>query len=164
MYIDYEYYKSMYGEKAMQEADFNRLLFDVSRKVDIETTGIDGVKKLQVAFPEDEYSAETVKRCICKLLEIASNIEKAEEAVRNTKGYITREDGTVTYKVVSSVSAGNESISFASGSTGATLIDKVLADKNAQEQLYKDTIREYLSGVEDANCINLLYMGKYPCY
>ena len=27
-YVDYEYYKTLYGEKALTEADFNRLLWD----------------------------------------------------------------------------------------------------------------------------------------
>lgn len=44
----------------------------------------------------------------------------------------------------------------------ATLIDKCLADKEAQKQLYSDTIRDYLSGVADANGVSLLYMGMYP--
>ena len=43
-----------------------------------------------------------------------------------------------------------------------TLIDKCLADKEAQKQLYSDTIRDYLSGVADANGVSLLYMGMYP--
>jgi len=44
----------------------------------------------------------------------------------------------------------------------ATLIDKCLADKEAQKQLYDDKIRDYLSGITDANGVNLLYMGIYP--
>ena len=67
-------------------------------------------------------------------------------------------------KQVASKSAGNESISYVtSGSSGtATLIDKCLADKEAQKQLYDDKIRNYLSGITDANGVNLLYMGIYP--
>ena len=65
---------------------------------------------------------------------------------------------------VASKSAGNESISYVTSSnTGtATLIDKCLADKEAQKQLYSDTIRDYLSGVADDNGVSLLYMGMYP--
>lgn len=162
-YVDYEYYKSLYGDKAIPEADFNRLSWDACRKLDIATTGIDNVRKLQVAFPTDEYSAETVRRCACELVRIAYELEQAEERVRASQGYITREDGTVISKQVASVSAGTESISYATGgsSGGSTLIDTVLTDKVAQEQLYKDIINEYLSGVEDANGVNLLYMGRY---
>lgn len=34
--------------------------------------------------------------------------------------------------------------------------------QEAQEKLYADTVREYLSGVTDANNVNLLYAGLYP--
>lgn len=163
-YIDYEFYKSLYGDKAIPEADFNRLSWDACRKLDIATTGIDNVKKLKVAFPVDEEDAEAVKRCVCKLIEIASAIEQAEQTARNAQGYITREDGTVINKQVSSVSAGNESISYVTsgGSNGTTLIDKALSDKAVQEKLYRDAITEYLSRVTDANGVNLMFMGRYP--
>lgn len=165
-YIDYEYYKSIYGDKAIPESDFNRLSWEAGRKLDIATTGIDNVKKLKAAFPVDEDDAETVRRCACKLIEIAASIEQAEETARRAQGYITREDGTVISKQISSVSAGNESISYVTSggsSSGATLIDKALSDKDVQERLYRDTITEYLSGVADANGVNLLFMGAYPC-
>ena len=48
------------------------------------------------------------------------------------------------------------------GQAEATAIDKALSDKAAEAQLYTDTIREYLSGVSDANGVNLLFMGRYP--
>lgn len=164
-YVDYEYYKSLYGEKALSEADFNRLSWDAGRKLDIATTGVDNVKKLKVAFPVDEDDAEAVKRCVCKLIEIASAIEQAEQNARSAQGYITREDGSLQGRVVTSASAGNETLSFSAfgGSSGAsTLIDAVMTDKKAQDQLYSDTIKDYLSGIVDANGVNLLYMGRYP--
>ncbi len=162
-YVDYEFYKSIYGKKAIPEADFNRLSWDACRKLDIATTGIDNAKKLKVAFPVDEDDAETVRRCVCKLIEIATAIEHAEETARSAQGYITREDGSLQGKVVSSVSAGNEAISYSvSGSSNATLFDKALSDKAVREQLYRNTITEYLSGIADANGVNLLFMGRYP--
>jgi hypothetical protein len=44
----------------------------------------------------------------------------------------------------------------------ATMIDKALSDPAVKEKLFRDTIREGLSGVADANGVNLLYMGVYP--
>lgn len=164
-YVNYGYYKSLYGDKAIPEADFNRLAWNAGRKLDIATTGIDNVRKLAVAFPTNDYSAEAVKRCAVALIDTMHRIEQAEETARSAQGYITRDDGSLQGKVVSSVSAGNESISYSvsgGNSSSATLIDKALSDKTVQEQLYKDTIAEYLSGVADANGVNLLYMGRYP--
>ena len=63
-------------------------------------------------------------------------------------------------KVVSSVSAGNESISYSVGSD--TAINLAVKDLEARKKLIYATIREHLSGAKDANGVNLLYMGVYP--
>jgi hypothetical protein len=164
-YVGYEYYKSIYGDKALPEADFSRLLWECEKRVNNLTTGVDGVRKLRKAFPEDEDDAEAVRRCICKCVEIAGQIEAAEQRIKDSQATITREDGTISSALVTSRSAGSESMSFATGtgaSLGNTLIDSVLADKAAQEKLYVDIVQEYLSGVADANNVNLLYAGVYP--
>lgn len=164
VYIDYDDFKALYGDNAIPEIDFNRLSWDACKKLDNATTGVDNVKKLKVAFPIDEDSAEAVKRCACELVSILYKLEQAEKTLQSAKGYVQREDGSLQGKVVSSVSAGNESISYSAngGSSTATLIDKALSDKAVQEQLFRDTITGYLSGVADANGVNLLYMGRYP--
>ena len=162
MYVDYEYYKSLYGSDAVSESKFNRFSWGASKKIEHYTTGADGVKKLQVAFPTDEESQEAVKRCLCALIELTSNIANAENNAKANTGYIEREDGTLLGKVVTSISAGNEKISYSAGEASATLISRAVADKAMREQLFRDTIKEYLSGVTDANGVNLLYMGTYP--
>lgn len=163
-YVDFEFYKTIYGENAIPEIDFNRLSWDACKKLDNATTGVDNVKKLKVAFPRDEDDALTVKRCVCELVSILYRLEQAENTLQSAKGYVQREDGSLQGKVVSSVSAGNESISYSAngGSNTVTMFDKALADKAVQEQLFRDTITGYLSGVADANGVNLLYMGRYP--
>lgn len=157
-YVDYEYYKSIYGEDSMLETDFNRFSWEACRRVDALT-----LNKLKFAFPNNEDDAEAVKRCVCKLIEIAGQIEAANKRVSEGQGYITDETGALRGKVVSSVSSGSESISYtAKAESGSTLIDAVLSDKAAQDKLYRDTILEYLSFVGDANGVNLLYAGPYP--
>ena len=162
MYVDYEYYKSLYGSDAVSESEFNRFSWGASKKIEHYTTGADGVKKLQVAFPTDAESQEAVKRCLCALIELTSNIANAENNAKANTGYIEREDGTLLGKVVTSISAGNEKISYSAGEASATLVSRAVADKAMREQLFRDTIKEYLSGVTDANGVNLLYMGTYP--
>lgn len=159
-YVDMEYYKSLYGD--ITDAEFNRLSWEADRLLDFHTTGMDGVEKLQVAFPTNERDAEAVKRCACKLIDMLQQMETAIKAVAQGRGYTETENG-LRGKVVSSVSAGNESISYTtSGGSASTVIDKALADKVVQDRLIRDTVREYLSGKADANGINLLYMGRYP--
>ena len=158
-YVTYEYYKSIYGEDSMPETDFNRLSWEACRRVDTLT-----LNKLKFAYPTDEDSSEAVKRCVCKLIEISGQIEAANKRVTEGQGCITDESGALRGKVVSSVSSGSESISYtAKAEGGSTLIDAVLSDKAAQERLYRDTVREYLSLVPDSNGVNLLYAGiPYP--
>lgn len=159
LYMDYEFYTSLYGEIA--EADFNRLAFDACRVLDDHTTGADGFRKLKYVFPTDADDAESVKRCACKLLHILHGIETAEKAAAQSKGYTETENG-LQGRVIASVSSGSESISYATNSGSNTAIDKAVADPAQRKRLLADAVREYLSGVADANGVKLLYMGVYP--
>ena len=164
MYVDYEYYKSLYGEKAIPEADFNRLLWDAEREIDKATSGVDGVRKLQVAFPTSDYDTEAVKRCICSLVEFLNQIETAERNAGSLAQYTEREDGSLQGKVVSSVSAGNESISYAVGKSSETAISTAIKSVKDKERVIYQFIIINLSGVSDANGVNLLFAGRYPYY
>ena len=147
MYVDYEFYKTLY-RTTVDETAFNRLIWNAEKLVKNAVTCVDGRCKLDFAFPDVAYDAEAVKRCECALVNIMAKIEKAE----------TEAEGN---KTVKSVSAGNESISY---DTGSGLIGKVLSDKSAQSRLYADTINEYLRGTKDKNGVNLLFGGAYPFY
>jgi hypothetical protein len=159
-YADYEFYNSIYGENAVPETDFNRLAWDAQKKLDNATFG-----KLKFAFPENEDDAESVKRCMCAVIDVAAKIEAAEQRVSQGQGYVADETtGAIRGKVISSVSSGSESVSYtAKSESGSTMIDAVLSDRKAQEHLYADIIRDYLHGARDANGVNLLYAGvPYP--
>ena len=147
MYVDYAFYKTLYGT-TVDETVFNRLIWNAEKLVKNAVTGVDGRCKLDFAFPDVAYDAEAVKRCECALVDIMAKIEKAE----------TEAEGN---KTVKSVSAGNESISY---DTGSGLIGKVLSNKSAQARLYADTINEYMRGTKDKNGVNLLFGGAYPFY
>lgn len=159
MYITYAEYIDLYG--LIDEGLFSRLGFEACREIDKCTKGIDNVKKLKVAFPTDEDDSETVKHCAAKLVNILQQIEDVESYARSGRGYTETANG-LQGKVISSVTAGNESISFFTGSTEKTAIDAAAADGSVKSKLLRDTVREYLSGVTDANGVNLLYMGRYP--
>ncbi|MBR2680495.1 MAG: hypothetical protein IKE23_07045, partial [Exiguobacterium sp.] len=70
-------------------------------------------------------------------------------------------DGLASSKVVASRSSGSESISYASN-VSTSLIEATKSE-DAKMALLSRTARFYLAGVEDANGVNLLYMGAYPC-
>lgn len=155
-YIDIAKYTQLYGLIPFEV--FNRLAWDASRTLDRYTTGIDNVKKLSVAFPTECCDAESVRRCCAKLINIMHQIEQ----VTNAAGFVETENG-LRGKVISSVSAGNESVSYSVGSSAmVTEIEKAALDPAVRERLFDNAIRSCLSGVTDANGVNLLYMGRYP--
>ena len=161
-YVDYEYYKTLYGEKALAEADFKRLLWDAEREIDKTTSGVDGVRKLQVAFPTSDYDAEAVKRCAVELVNFLYKLEEAENNANSVGRYTERADGSLQGKVVSSVSAGNESISYAVGKTSDTAISTAIKSVKDRELTVYAFIASRLSSVSDANGVNLLFGGRYP--
>ena len=161
-YIDYEYYKTLYGEKSIPETEFTRLLWDAEREIDKATSGVDGVKKLRVAFPTSDYDAEAVKRCIVELVTFLYKLEEAENNANSVGQYTERADGSLQGKVVNSVSAGNESISYAVGKSSDTAISNAIKDLHSKDMAVYQFITSKLSGVSDANGVNLLFGGRYP--
>lgn len=160
MVLNVEDYKKMYGE--ISEGTFERLRHDAVRTINHYTTGVDGFKKLKEAFPTDEDDAATVNLCIYKIINLMLRYEQAEEAAESAAGYEKTENG-LKGKVITAVSSGAESISYAAQkTTELTIIGKAVADKVYWKNLLKETVWEYLSGVTDANGVNLLYMGPCP--
>lgn len=158
-YIRRDYYESLYGD--IPDTDFNRISWDACRILDRYTTGVDGVKKLKVFFPTETEDSESVKRCACKLVNLLYQMEAAEAAASAGRGYEPTEQG-IRGKIIASVSAGNESITYTTKTGNDTAIDKATASTKSRDDLLYATIREYLSGAADANGVNLLYMAKYP--
>lgn len=160
-YSTYEQFAALYPD--VSEADYNRLAYRADRELDIHTAGIDNVRKLKAAFPEDDDSAEAIRRCEMELVSLMKQIEDAEQAATAAAAYTKRADGTYALSALASVSSGSESMSFASSSAAPkTTITEAASDSAAREKLYGEKIRYYLSGVTDANGVNLLYMGAYP--
>ena len=161
-YVNYDYYKSLYGENAIPETDFNRLLWDAEREINKATSGVDNVQKLKVAFPTNEEDVEHIKRTVCALVDFLNQIETAERNANSVGQYTERADGSLQGKVVSSVSAGNESISYAVGKSSDTAISNAIKDLHSRDMAVYQFITSRLSGVSDANGVNLLYGGRYP--
>ncbi len=158
MYITYHEYTALYD--AIEDKVFNRLAFQACRYLDRLTTGVDGLKKLKESMPADQDDKAAVVHCAAHVINFLRQIEEAEKSASLARGVIDA-GGMVRGKTVSSVSAGNESITY-STSAGNTAIDAAISDVAIREKQIYDIIRQYLSGVKDANGVNLLYMGAYP--
>lgn len=161
-YSDFPFFSGLYGD-SLTEQDFARLSWEAARELDRQTTGLDNVRKLRIAFPTDEDDAETVKRCECALVHLMHQIEEAEKVQQAAQGFVQREDGAMMSKVVSSVSSGSESISYGAKDTSfSTAVSAAAGDTGTRKSLFAETVKQYLSGVMDANGVNLLYRGAYP--
>ena len=159
MYIAIEEYNAMYED--IDPSLFNRLEFEACRVMDLHTTGIDNVRKLKRFPPRDEYNALAVKHCAAKIINLLFQIHEAEATAAMGRGYTETEQG-LQRRIISRVEAGNEAISYSDTKLANTAIDAAVADRTARDKLLAETVWDYLRGVEDANGVNLLYMGKYP--
>lgn len=159
MYITFEEYSEIY--EPMDEKLFNRLAFDACRVMDIHTTGIDNVKKLKRFFPTDEDTAQAIRHCAAKLINLMDQIREAETAAAMGRGYTETEQG-LQRRIISRVEAGNEAISYSETKLSNTAVDAAVADKTVRDKMMADIVWEYLSGLEDDNGVGLLFMGRYP--
>ena len=153
MYITYDEYVQYYDP--IDEKAFNRNCRDACGLLNLYTTGIANFRKLEKAFPENENDAEAVRLCAAKLTNTLYLIEQ----VQATSGHVVTEHGAHG-KVISSISSGNESISYATNA--GTSIDKAASDRAAKAALVNEIITGGLSGINDKNGVPLLYMGPYP--
>lgn len=142
-YTTYEFYKTKYFGDVMDEETFLKWSERASRQLDVFT-----YRRLLTAFPEDEYTREQVALCVCELA------EKMLETDRYLKASAIKDNGTST--MVKSISAGSESITYA---TGETVYAGVLKDQNSLNNFYQAVVTKYLAGLTDANGIHLLYAG-----
>ena len=110
-YADYEFYTTSYFGSVVPETDFPRLAERASDFVDTMT-----FDRLVDGLPTDERSQKRIKKAVCSLAELMYQIELAEKnatnaAVSGTSTAIG--SGGSTTGVVTSVSSGSESISYA---------------------------------------------------
>ena len=154
MYVTYKEYLSMTGADPDKHSEFafNRAEYKAERELSRYITTVDGIDKLKTAFPTDAFDAEAVRRCICELTNLILEIEASEAAQQISSD--------APHGPVSSVSSGSESISY---STGNTALNSAVSDLNARRALFTENMKMYLSGVKDANGVNLLFTGVYPC-
>lgn len=142
-YATYEFYRDKYYGNSIQEADFNKWMSKAETIINRYT-----FNRLLGNMPEDENTQAQIGLCACDLAEKAMEIDKyLKAATINDKGETV---------MVKSKSAGSESITFA---TGETIYAKLVNDNKALEAYYCTIVKNYLSGYDDANGINLVYAG-----
>lgn len=160
MYADFNYYKTKYGGRVIESADdFNHFGRKAERRID-NITG----NKLQFAFPTKKKDKEAVKDCFCELTDFLCQLDRYQNAAMDSVGVVAQADGTVKGKVVTSISSGSESISYSAGGSADSSIAEAAKDKKVANAMIYGIVKDGLSGIPDANGVNLLYVGiPYPC-
>lgn len=162
-YADYDFYKTSYFGSVVPETDFPRLAERASDFVDTMT-----FDRLVDGLPENERSQKRIKKAVCSLTELMYQIELAERnatnaAVSGTSTAIG--SGGSTTGVVTSVSSGSESISYATPQQiGASAkewsaVYAAAGDVQKTNDLLLKTALPLLMGVRTDDGIPILYAG-----
>ena len=161
-YADYKFYTESFGN-VVPEADFPRLAERASDFIDLITHG-----RLVNGLPTNEYFQKRIKKAVCSLAEILYQIELAEKNAANAAASgasTTIGTGGSATGVVTSVSSGSESISYATPQQiGASAkewsaVYAAAGDVQKTNDLLLKTALPLLMGVRTDNGIPVLYAG-----
>ena len=162
-YADYEFYTTSCFGSVVPETDFTRLAERASDFVDTMT-----FDRLVDGLPTNERTQKRIKKAVCSLAELMYQIELAEKnatnaAVSGTSTAIG--SGGSTTGVVTSVSSGSESISYATPQQiGASAkewsaVYTAAGDVQKTNDLLLKTALPLLMGVRTDDGIPVLYAG-----
>lgn len=162
-YADYEFYKTSYFGSVVPETDFPRLAEKASDFVDLMTSD-----RLVDELPANERSQKRIKKAVCSLAELMYQIELAERNATNAAASGTSTtvgSGGSTTGIVTSVSSGSESISYATPQQiGASAkewsaVYAAAGDVQKTNDLLLKTALPLLMGVRTDDGIPVLYAG-----
>ena len=147
----------------MPEADFSRLAERASEFVDTMT-----FDRLVDGLPTNERSQKRIKKAVCSLAELMYQIELAEKNAANAAASGTSTTigtGGSTTGIVTSVSSGSESISYATPQQiGASAkewsaVYAAVGDVQKTNDLLLKTALPLLMGVRTDDGIPIIYAG-----
>lgn len=162
-YADYKFYETSYFGNVVPEADFPRVEAKASDFVDIITHD-----RLVDGLPTDERAQTRIKKAVCSLADIIYQIELAEkQALSVAESGLTASSGGAGKNtgVVTSVSSGSESISYATpqqigaGAKEMSALYAVAGDPKEKNRNLEITAKTLLSGIYTDEGIPILYAG-----
>ena len=160
-YADYKFYTESFGN-VVPEIDFPRLAERASDFVDTMT-----FDRLVDGLPTNERSQKRIKKAVCSLAELMYQIELAEKnAINQASANVTDINvGNISTGIVTSVSSGSESISYATpqqmGQSAKewSAVYSVAGDTQKTNDLLYRTALSLLMGVRTDDGIPILYAG-----
>lgn len=161
-YADYDFYTESYYGNVVPEADFDRLAARASDFIDTLT-----FDNLVDGLPADKRSQKRIKKAVCSLAELMYQIELAEKnAINQASANVTDINvGNISTGIVTSVSSGSESISYATPQQiGASAkewsaVYTAAGDVQKTNDLLLKTALPLLMGVRTDKGIPILYAG-----
>ena len=162
-YADYEFYTTSYFGSVVPETDFPRLAEKASDFIDTMT-----FNRLVDGLPKNERSQKRIKKAVCSLAEKMYQIELAEKNATNAAvsgASTTIGSGGSTTGIVTSLSSGSESISYATPQQiGASTkewsaVYAAAGDVQKTNDLLLKTALPLLTGVRTDDGIPILYAG-----
>ena len=161
-YADYDFYTESYYGNVVPEADFDRLAARASDFIDTLT-----FDNLVDGLPADKRSQKRIKKAVCSLAELMYQIELAEKnAINQASANLTDTNvGNISTGIVTSISSGSESISYAtpqqkaSGAKEWSAVYAAAGDVQKTNDLLLKTALPLLMGVRTDEGIPILYAG-----
>ena len=155
-YTDYEFYTTKFFGDTVPEEDFPKYAERASDRIDQYT-----FDRLTDGLPDNDRAKTKVQKAVCAIADTLYQIDQIKKASMDTVGTIQKEDGTVVNKTVSSVSSGNESISYATGNNAMSnsVYAQAAMDKKVENVLLLNIATEYLTGATNNDGVCLLYAG-----
>lgn len=148
-YADTTFYVNTYCGEYSESEGIGMWLERASDVLDLITCG-----RLMTAFPRVEAHAAKVKKANCAIADALYQVDIHRRAAAPQ----TAANGSVC-GAVASVTSGKESISYASVNSGNSVYSKAASSAEETLALLYRIAAEYLSGIPDANGVNLLYRG-----
>ena len=143
-YVDYDFYTNQYFGNVISDKDFPRMAERASEQIDVLT-----FKRLRKWLPEDEDELKDVKKAVCSMAETIYYNDMLVSSGMSAVGQSEQSDGTVRGKVISSVSSGNESISYATGGSSTNSLEGI-AIQEMKQQAERNAMK-LLSGIRYKN-------------
>lgn len=161
-YADYDFYTESYFGSVVPENDFDRLAGRASDFVDTLT-----FDRLLGGLPTNERAKKRIRKAVCSLAELMYQIELAEKnAINQASANVTDTNvGNISTGIVTSVSSGSESISYAtpqqkaSGAKEWSAVYAAAGDVQKTNDLLLKTALPFLMGVRTDEGIPVLYAG-----
>lgn len=161
-YADYDFYTESYFGSVVPENDFDRLAGRASDFVDTLT-----FDRLLGGLPTNERAKKRIRKAVCSLAELMYQIELAEKnAINQASANVTDTNvGGKSTGIVTSVSSGSESISYATPQQiGASAkewsaVYAAAGDAQKTNDLLLKTALPLLMGVRTDDGIPVLYAG-----